>query len=654
MGDAMVSRRTSCATCDELISPLPAELVEQLESWMQEAAGESDLEIALRMVSTRLAELSRADRCSVLAPIGRDALRVLASSEPGQLGDIIISLDLYPELAYLLQTNEPILVSDASADEMLRPVHHLMSQAGIISIAAAPFQLAGVTTILRAVSKSRAFSLRDLHLLGASAHIAEHRLEIRNGEAEDSSWQQMVMQIADGVIDISLDGRIIGTSGDFEQRLGVGPEQLIGKYLDEVLQDSHASDARRRLIGLLEGGANRNGAIFNTGPFGRSEMRIQAWGTRIRGPDLRARVAIRRLDDEPGLGDDLFQQAPVPLLVVDRTGEVITAANSSAEELCKTPAAGLVGRPLASLLRGNDGHTRLQRASDSSVPIRVLRTGQGERTIVALVDLRPFSELRRREAQMRASLQRQIDELESLQRRFTERETIHTQFLSTSAHELKTPITVIQSYLEILLEDLAEGLSEQQLSFLNVTYEGVLRLRRLVTDLVDLAALEGGKLQLEIGRVEIAPVVSTVIEEMQALAQRAGISLLQAQLERLPCLRADGDRLRQVLRNLIDNAIKSTPTEGMVKVTGHEDGDSVVLQVCDTGEGIPADQLPTLFDEFTQVNPSRDRKRQGSGLGLTISRRIVQALGGRIEVTSQENIGSVFSVYLPQWPEAAD
>jgi two-component system sensor histidine kinase ResE len=255
---------------------------------------------------------------------------------------------------------------------------------------------------------------------------------------------------------------------------------------------------------------------------------------------------------------------------------------------------------------------------------------------------------------MRETLQRQNDELASLQKRLDELESVRTQFLATSAHELKTPITVIQSYLEILMEDLAEGLTEQQISFLQVTYEGVLRLRRLVTDLVDLAALQGGKLQLSIRRVETIPVVSSVIDEMQALAQRAGVSLRLAQLDALPPLRADSDRVEQVLRNLIDNAIKNTPVEGVVTIRGREERDSVVLQVCDTGVGIPPDQIPLVFDEFTQVNPARDRGRQGSGLGLTISRRIVQALGGRIEVESKENVGSVFSVFLPQWPDLDD
>jgi signal transduction histidine kinase len=649
MGEAMVSRRTSCPTCEELIAPLPSDLVDRLETGMREAAGEANLEDALRATACSLAQLTRADRCSVLAPIGKDSLRVLASSEVDQLGDIIISLDLYPELAHLLRSHEPILVSDVSADEMLRPVHHLMRQSGTVSLAAAPFQLAGVTSILRIASRSRSFSMRDLHILGAAAHLTEHRIPERPA-SETSCWQDMVLQMTDGIVDISLDGRIVHVSGPLCDRLGVAPEQVSGKYLDEVLQDQQAGDARRRLIGLLEGGTTRDGIVFRTRFPGRSAVRIQVWGTRIGGPDLRARIGVRCLDEEPTPGDELFQSAPIPLIAIERSSKTITAVNSFAESLCKTSAADLVGRGLSSLLQWNKGQARLRRPSLPSAPVRVVQASaspeDSDVSVVALVDLR-----RQREAQMRETLQRQNDELASLQKRLDELESMRTQFLATSAHELKTPITVIQSYLEILMDDLAEGLTEQQISFLQVTYEGVLRLRRLVTDLVDLAALQGGKLQLTIRRVETVPVVSSVIDEMQALAQRAGVSLRAEQLDALPPLRADSDRVEQVLRNLIDNAIKNTPVEGVVTVSGREERDSVVLHVCDTGVGIPPDQIPLVFDEFTQVNPVRDRGRQGSGLGLTISRRIVQALGGRIEVESEENVGSVFSVFLPQWPD---
>jgi signal transduction histidine kinase len=433
----------------------------------------------------------------------------------------------------------------------------------------------------------------------------------------------------------------------------VAPEQVSGKYLDEVLQDQQTGDARRRLIGLLEGGTTRDGIVFRTHFPGRPAVRIQVWGTRVGGPDLRARIGVRCLNEEPAPGDELFQSAPIPLLAIERSSKTITAVNSSAESLCKASAADLVGRGLSSLLQWNQDQARLRRPSLPSAPVRVVQapvsSENGDVAVVALVDLRQH-----REAQMRETLQRQNDELASLQKRLDELESVRTQFLATSAHELKTPITVIQSYLEILMEDLAEGLTEQQISFLQVTYEGVLRLRRLVTDLVDLAALQGGKLQLSIRRVETIPVVSSVIDEMQALAQRAGVSLRLAQLDALPPLRADSERVEQVLRNLIDNAIKNTPVEGVVTIRGREERDSIVLQVCDTGVGIPPDQIPLVFDEFTQVNPVRDRGRQGSGLGLTISRRIVQALGGRIEVESKENVGSVFSVFLPQWPDLDD
>jgi two-component system phosphate regulon sensor histidine kinase PhoR len=106
-----------------------------------------------------------------------------------------------------------------------------------------------------------------------------------------------------------------------------------------------------------------------------------------------------------------------------------------------------------------------------------------------------------------------------------------------------------------------------------------------------------------------------------------------------------------VLRNLVDNAIKYTPVGGRVEMGGQAEQDSVLLRVKDTGIGIPEDQLPSIFDEFVQAHRNSANRRHGSGLGLTICRRIVRALGGRISVESTEGRGTAFAVHLPQWPQ---
>jgi signal transduction histidine kinase len=252
---------------------------------------------------------------------------------------------------------------------------------------------------------------------------------------------------------------------------------------------------------------------------------------------------------------------------------------------------------------------------------------------------------------MRATIRRQQEEILALRRQLEQAASSRATFLSASAHELKTPLSVIQSYLETLLYDLSQGMSAEQLSFLRITFEAVLRLRRLVIDLVDLAALESGALHLDIARVEVRQVLSAVHADMLPIARRTGVQLEVAPGDALPPVRGDRERVEQVLRNLVDNAVKYTPAGGQVLVHGHPEPDTVALVVEDTGAGIPNEQLATIFDEFVRLRPAPARDVRGSGLGLPICRRVVRALGGRITVESTEGQGSVFIVHLPRWPE---
>ena len=250
-------------------------------------------------------------------------------------------------------------------------------------------------------------------------------------------------------------------------------------------------------------------------------------------------------------------------------------------------------------------------------------------------------------ATLHATIGQLEDRLAEMQHRIEHLAARRTLFFSSSAHELKTPLTVLQVYLETLLNELAPGLSDEQVSFLEICHESVLRLRRLVLDMVDLAALETGRVRLQIERVETAPALAMVIDEMRPLAERAEIELHLETLSPAPA-RADEGRVQQIVRNLIDNSLKNTPSGGSVTVRTDLDGDSIRITVSDTGIGIPADRVDEVFDEFIRLQS--DHPKDGSGLGLAVCRRLVDAMGGRISVRSERDKGSVFTVLIPAWP----
>jgi len=256
-----------------------------------------------------------------------------------------------------------------------------------------------------------------------------------------------------------------------------------------------------------------------------------------------------------------------------------------------------------------------------------------------------------RERQLRNNLSRNVKALENAEARIAELEKQKSQFLASAAHELKTPLTIAQSYLEILTTDLAQGLSDEQLNFMQTAYSNVQRLRKLVTDLIDLAAIEGGEISLAIEQTEVGPIIESIVEELGPLASQSGITIRHESIEGLPAARADGIRLRQVLYNLLDNALKYMPGPGTITIASFEEGDSVVIEVRDLGIGIPEQFLKRIFDPFFRAPRPVEARTEGSGLGLSISRRIVSALGGSISAQNRPEGGSTFRVAVPRWPE---
>lgn len=221
-------------------------------------------------------------------------------------------------------------------------------------------------------------------------------------------------------------------------------------------------------------------------------------------------------------------------------------------------------------------------------------------------------------------------------------ETLRRNLVADIAHELRTPLTVIQGNLQAILDDVYP-LEKQEIAQI---YDQTLLLNRLIQDLRQLAQAEAGQLDLHMQAVDAGALAAGVVAAFaeQALAQ--GIRLSSHLPAGLPPVLADPDRLRQVLANLLSNALRHTPAGGEVTVAALAAGDFVRLSVRDSGPGIPAAQLPHVFDRFWRAEPSRAREQGGSGLGLAIVKQLVAAQGGRVGVESEVGRGSGFWVEL--------
>lgn len=222
-------------------------------------------------------------------------------------------------------------------------------------------------------------------------------------------------------------------------------------------------------------------------------------------------------------------------------------------------------------------------------------------------------------------------------------EKLRRNLVADTAHELRTPLSNIQGYLEAI----RDGVVNPDAATIDSLYEEASLLSRLIDDLQELALAEAGKLKLVRQAEDIARVINHTIAAMQAQATAKGVSLLTDLPPQLPLCDIDSHRISQVLHNLIDNAITHTPEGGTVTVAAQQQAQWVEISVTDTGEGIPAEELPNLFERFYRVDKSRARKTGGHGLGLTIAKRLVEAHGGKIEVYSEVGKGSRFAFTVP-------
>ncbi|MFI1507646.1 sensor histidine kinase [Streptomyces sp. NPDC020597] len=217
------------------------------------------------------------------------------------------------------------------------------------------------------------------------------------------------------------------------------------------------------------------------------------------------------------------------------------------------------------------------------------------------------------------------------------------------AHELRSPLTNIRGWLEVT----RDGLVEPDAELLGALHEEALVLQRVIDDLRDLAAADAGTLVLHREPVPADDLLAQVAAAHRVAADTAGVAL-RTGTDDAVWLNADPVRLRQVLGNLVANAVRHTPADGSVTLTARRDGDRVVLEVADTGSGIAPEDLPHVFERFWRAEKSRSRRTGGSGLGLSIVRQLTDAHGGAIEAASTPGEGSVFTLRLPAAPPPGD
>lgn len=242
------------------------------------------------------------------------------------------------------------------------------------------------------------------------------------------------------------------------------------------------------------------------------------------------------------------------------------------------------------------------------------------------------------------TLSRELEEKIDLLRQVDEN---RRDFVASVSHELRTPLTIIQGNAEALLDRVIEDPAKQG-EYLNNILEETLRLRRLANELLDLRKIETGQVNLHKEWVEAAGIFTSVVQRMQGLAGEKQIQLRLETPEQEVMIKADPDRLGQVLMNLIENALRFSPGGGEVVVRLTEGSGELIAEVRDNGPGIPESEQKFIWDKFYKVDKSRSRSTGGTGLGLAIVKQLVELHGGTVTLFSKPGQGTTFRFTIPK------
>jgi len=222
-------------------------------------------------------------------------------------------------------------------------------------------------------------------------------------------------------------------------------------------------------------------------------------------------------------------------------------------------------------------------------------------------------------------------------------ERLRRNMVADVAHELRTPLSNVRGYLEAI----RDGIIKPDKKIVRSLNEETSTLSRLIDDLQELSLADAGAIKLAIRPEDIYRLIRETVTALQAKATAKGLTISADLPDNLPEVNIDSQRIRQVMYNLVDNAVAHTGREGRITVSALRKEDRIFISVADTGEGIPPEDLPMIFERFYRVDKSRTRATGGSGLGLTIAKRLAEAHGGTIEVESQPGQGSTFILTLP-------
>ena len=499
----------------------------------------------------------------------------------------------------------------------------------------------------------RAVAARDVTL--SPAHL-EHL------EEKESLYYSLLELLPEPVLFTDLQGRLVYINAAGVALVGASsPEDLIGRSIWPHVHPDDLDQMRDRARRLVHDGTVEEAEIrFLRGDQTVIHVEAHSVATRYEGRPAvlitarditERRLAAAAIHDSRETLARIFQLSPTAIALLRGSDGQLLDVNAAWTELTGRERAASVGRNLLEVLTlaagtsSRDLMARMNEEEQASNAEFVLegKAGETRAVLCSWQQIRMGGERAVLVVLSDITSRKQMeDKLIEARDRAREMARIRTSFLTNMTHEIRTPLTVILGFTSML----KQGVNPAYRRFVNVIERSGKRLLLTLDSILDLAQLEAGTVQVDPLPFRVDDAIDSVIDSVEPLAKEKGLTIRFERLEQ-PVFVAGGHKLfTRIIHHLLDNAVKFTEA-GAIRVRVKE-SDDISIVVSDTGIGIRSEFLPHLFEEFSQESTGLERTHQGSGLGLAVSKRLAEAMGGHIEVTSEKGKGSTFQLTLPR------